>query len=129
MPRWREFIEDGKGIGSGTRLCMVFGVFIGGIINLGLAIAGKLTGDIFGVFMFASGGVYGVGKWQERISETAQIKADSPNQQPDPLPPTPATVINVSGQQKAPDAIAANNVAVQAKGDVTVRNTPKRKKR
>lgn len=121
MTRWREFIEDANGIGSGTRLCMVFGVFVGGVINLGLAAAGKLSGDIFGVFMFASGGVYGVGKWQERITETAQIHADSPNQPPDPLPQSPATVINVSGQQKAP--------AVQAKGPVTVRNTPRRKRK
>ena len=69
MKRWREFIEDDKGVGSASRLNMIIGVAIGSIVVLWYAINLKLTSEIFTAYMFCTGGVYGIGKWQERLEK------------------------------------------------------------
>ena len=119
--QWREFVEDADGRGSSTRLCMVYGVFLGGVVVLWLTWKGTLGWEIFSAFLAASGGVYGLGKWRESAVEMQQIKSDSPNQPAEP--PTPATVINVAGQDK----LDAKDVNIKADGDVNV--SPKRRRR
>lgn len=114
--RWREFVEDEKDRGSAARLNMVIGVIVGSFSVIWLTVKGDLGGEIFATFMLATGGVYGFGKWRESVTEVAQIKADSPNQPADPLPPAPATVINV-GQAKQE---VAKNVDMKVEGDVNV---------
>lgn len=123
--KFREFIEDVDGRGSSTRLSALLGVFVGSIINIWLAYTDKLGGDIFGIYMACTGGMYSFGKWRESVTDVAQIKADSPNQPPVPLSTPPATVIQV-GQQSSD--ITAKDVSVQAEGNVTVKGNKKGRK-
>lgn len=74
-----EFVQDADGRNSSTRLCMVFGVFLGGIINCYMAYQETLTEGIFGIFMGAAAGIYSWGKYRESAEKVEQIRADSPN--------------------------------------------------
>ncbi len=120
MTIWREFVEDDGGRGSASRLNMVLGVLIGSITILVFTYRGELGGEIFATYMLATGGVYGFSKWRESVSEVAQIKADSPNQEPPPAPNAPNTVIQVGGQPEVKD------VAIEAKGTVNVNKRPRK---
>lgn len=86
--RWREFVEDANGVGSSIRLCMVFGVFLGGVVIVILTVQHALTWEMYATFLAASGGVYGWGKYRESVETVEQTRADSPN--PPPAPPAPA---------------------------------------
>jgi len=79
--RWREFLEDADSRLSSTRLCMLYGVFLGGIIVSWLTYKGTIGWEMFSAFLAASGGVYSLGKWRESAVEMQQIKSDSPNQE------------------------------------------------
>lgn len=80
---WREFIEDSNGHGSGARLNMVVGVFIGSIVILWLTFTDRIEPNMFGIFMLATGGVYGVARWSDSSVQRAQIKSDAaPIKQP-----------------------------------------------
>ena len=63
--RWREFIEDSKGVGSSARLNMLIGVIVGSLVVILLAIKCELSGEIFAAYMLTTGGVYSFGKWRE----------------------------------------------------------------
>lgn len=73
--RYREFIEDSDGRGSASRLNMILGVIIGSIINMLLAMKGSLGWEIFGIYMGATGGIYGIGKWGDTKAQIEQIRA------------------------------------------------------
>lgn len=121
--KWREFIQNDDGVGSAARLNMVIGVLIGSIVVLWLAYHMNLGGEIFAVYMLATGGVYSWGKYRESAEKVEQIRADSPNQPPVVMPPSqPTTTINVGKS----DELQAKDVSVKAAGNVTV--TPKRKR-
>lgn len=98
MKEWSEFLEEDSGRGSASRLNMVVGVAVGSIVVLWMAYWDKLTEGIFGVYMLATGGIYGFSKWRESVTDVAQIKADSPNQAPEAVimpSPLPTNTINV----------------------------------
>lgn len=126
MSNWRQFVEDADGRGSAARLNMMIGVIVGSFTVIWLTIEGNLGGEIFATFMLASGGVYSLGKWRESAVEMQQIKADSPNQPPEPVPPAPVpnTIIQV-GQQ--PD-VTAKDVAIKAEGDINIAPKPRRRR-
>lgn len=84
--KWREFVEDADGRGSASRLNMVIGVIVGALVVCYMTIADKLTEGIFGIFMLATGGVYGWGKYRESVERVEQTKAESPT------PPAKPTV-------------------------------------
>jgi len=65
MARARSFLKDCEGDFSSSRLAMLFGILVGGIVCLVMAWNGTLDGVIFGCFMAASGGIYGMGKYQD----------------------------------------------------------------
>lgn len=119
--KWREFVEDDNRRGSAARLNMVLGVVVGSVVVLWLAYFDKLTEGIFGIYMLATGGIYGFGKWRESVVQTEQIKADSPNQPAVAVPPVaplgPTTVIQVGAGDKPVDA---KDVNIKAQGDVNV---------
>jgi len=127
MSIFREFFTDDNGRGSASRLNMIFGVVVGGIVTLlwplfykqvcGKSLcAAPLPGEIFFTFMLATGGVYGLAKYRETTRDIEQIKADSPNQPP--APPTvvtqPSVVINTAQDGKTKD------MNVKVDGDVNV---------
>lgn len=70
-----EFIEDADGRGSAARLNMIIGVMVGSVVVLAQCFANTLTGDIFGIYMLATGGVYGFGKWRESVERVAATNA------------------------------------------------------
>lgn len=126
--RWREFIEEESGRGSASRLNMVIGVVVGSFTVIWLTVKDNIGGEIFATYLFATGGVYGFGKWRESVVQTEKIRADSPNQPPVIVPPVaqPNTVIQV-GQQSS--EVSAKDVSVKAEGNVSVNTRTKQRKR
>lgn len=113
----RQFIEETNGHASSKNLCMIFGVFIGGIVVLYLTFYKTLDWSIFGAFLAATGGVYSVGKWRDSTVAMEQIKADSPYP---PATLAPATVIQNMPSSSSDMDVPAKNVTVKAKGNVSV---------
>jgi hypothetical protein len=74
MNCFRQFFEDYEGHLSSARLCMITGMMVGSFIVVWMAISGTLDAGIFVIYMAASGGVYGVGKWRDSIEETVAIQ-------------------------------------------------------
>ena len=68
------FVKDGDGDFSSSRLAMLFGLLVGGVVNVVMAWNGTLDSLIFGCFMAASGGIYGVGKIQDRKRHVATLQ-------------------------------------------------------
>ena len=50
-------------------------IAVGSAAIIYTAIADRLSAEIFGVYMFAGGGVYGFGKYQDEASRRSQIDA------------------------------------------------------
>lgn len=121
MSKIIEFVQDADGRNSSTRLCMVFGVFVGGMINLWMAYEETLTESIFGIFMASAAGIYSWGKYRESTEKVEQIKADNPQPAPILQAATPATVIQV-GKPDAHDMnVSADTVNVSKKVKKNVR--------
>lgn len=95
MSNWTDFFKV-KGEYAVRNLTVLISVIVGSIVVIYLALQGVLTSEIFGVYMFAGGGVYGFGKWQdEKTSRTEMLSA------PD-APPITTTInqptnVNVAG--------------------------------
>jgi hypothetical protein len=97
--RWREFIEEENGRGSASRVNMFIGVIVGSFTIIYTALTNNLSSEVFAVYMLATGGVYGFGKWQESRVQTEEIRANSPNPSPPIIAPLgPTTTINVNGK-------------------------------
>ena len=122
MTIWREFFQDENGVGSSSRLNMLIGVTVGSITVLWLTFKEKIGGEIFGVYMACTGGVYAWGKTRESMERVQKTKSDSPYHEP-PAPNVPNTVIQVGGQPEVKD------VAIEAKGTVNVNKRPKSRNR
>lgn len=102
-----EFFEAGdKGLLSIRNLTIFVGLLVGSVIVIYMAFAKTLTGEIYGVYMFSCGGVYGFGKWQDERSTRFKMDADSDRPRPDIR-----TTINQPG-------VANISGDVKGKGDV-----------
>ncbi len=107
--KWSEFLQDGHGVGSSTRLGMLWGLLVGGCIVIALTYTGDLSWEIFAIFMGASGGVYGFGKWRDSKEVIAETEAEKP----------------------APTVVSENTEVKTESGDVqiTSKTKPKRKRK
>lgn len=85
--RFYEFFEV-KGVYSMRNLTVFIGVFIGSLVVLILTAFAKLTAEIFGIYMFATGGVYGFGKWQDDKTRRSEIEST--------VEPTPVNNVTVN---------------------------------
>lgn len=122
MSFWREVFSDDTGRGSSQRLFNGIGVIVGAAVVLYLTVWKELSEGIFGIFVLATGGVYGIGQWRQSQVEIEKVKAENPQPQQVPVPVPvaplgPTTVIQV-GQK--PDS-AVNDVNMDVQGDVNMR--------
>ena len=111
-----------KGEYSMRNLTVMISMVVGSVIVLGLMHVGKLTAEIFGLYMLAGGGVYGVGKWQDDKTTRAEIEVDKP---PPVSPDGPTTLIQMGAGQPG----KVKDMNVEAEGDVVVASKPKRKRK
>ena len=92
----RQLFSDDKGLASSRIVLNFVGVVVGSITVLYEAFNDKLTGDIFGLYILATGGVYGFGKFRDSQVEIERVKAENPSTSP------------------------MNDVNIKAQGDVNV---------
>lgn len=98
--RWPEFFEV-NGVPAMRNLTVFIGVVVGSIVVTGLMLMDKLTGEIFAIYMFATGGVYSFGKWQDDKTRRSEIESTI-----DPVPITNNT-INQPGNVNMPPPAAS----------------------
>lgn len=95
---WHDFFKV-NGEFAVRNLTVIISMLVGSIVVIYMGIMGVLSGEIFGVYMLAGGGVYGFGKWQDEKTARSEIEAAAP---PSPPPNTtinqPAGPINVAAQ-------------------------------
>ena len=66
---------------------MIIGVMVGSFTIIWLTVKGDLGGEIFGIYMACTGGVYSVTKWRESAVEMQQIRSDiQPPEEPEYKP-------------------------------------------
>jgi len=98
LNRWREFIEDNKGIGSGTSLAFLFTVAVLGFCTLFMTFfrAYLEAVSMAGVLAGAAGLTKMTAKWNESSVEKASMNPD-----PAPvLPPVLTQNINTAAPEK-----------------------------
>lgn len=76
MSKFGEFF-DVKGVPAMRNLTAFIGVIVGSVVVLILTWNDSLTGDIFAIYMLATGGIYGFGKWQDDKTRRSEIEASS----------------------------------------------------
>ena len=117
---WHDFFKVG-GEYSQRNLTVFISMMVGSAVNIYMALNGTLTGEIFIGYMFAGGGVYGVGKLSDDKTARSRIELDKPS----PALPTPSTTINVGAEQPG----KVKDMNVEAEGDVVVASKAKPKRR
>lgn len=93
---WTDFFKV-NGEYAVRNLTVIMGMVIGSVVVVGLAMGGKLTGEIFAIYMLASGGVYGFGKWQDDKTARTRIESEA-----GPVPNINSTTINQPGNVNLP---------------------------
>ncbi len=96
-----EFVQDGKGVGSSTRLVFIGGFVVSSIIVIALTCLDKMTEGILGIFLSYCVGGYGIGKWRDSKEIIAETEMEKPA----------ATVVSESTEVKT----ESGNINVTAK--------------
>lgn len=76
--KWVEFVQDGKGVGSSTRLVFIGGFGISSLVILWLTYTGEMTEGILGIFLTYCVGGYGIGKYRDSKEVIAETEAEKP---------------------------------------------------
>lgn len=94
--RWIEFFEV-KGVLAMRNLTVFISIVVGSVAVIYITLAGDMTYEIFGVYLFAGGGVYSFGKWQDDKTRRSEIDAAA-----EPPKNTINTTINQPGNVNVP---------------------------
>ncbi len=73
-----EFIQDGHGVGSSTRLVFIGGFVISSLIVLGMAYYDNMGAEILGLYLSYCLGGYGIGKFRDSKEIIAETESDKP---------------------------------------------------
>lgn len=92
---WKKFFET-DGEPNSKNLTVLLSMVVGSVVILYTAYHDRLSYEMFGLYLFAGGGIYGMGKIQEEATKRKQISSDAP-------PQNPTTVI------QSPEKVSVNN--------------------